>query len=73
MDELFNAKMQIFGLVDTMWDIISDSLGTVLSMIIIYRFLRNKKENFIIITLFKFINVNIESNSLEQLENVNKY
>jgi len=36
MDSLFNTSMQIFGLKDTMWDMIADSIGSISASLIIY-------------------------------------
>lgn len=64
MDALFNTSMQIFGLVDTMWDIVADSCGTIISIIIICFYLKTGKENIVI----KLINKFLVSNSRKAVE-----
>lgn len=64
MDALFDAQMQVFGLVDTMWDMVADSSGTIISIIIICFYLKTGKENIVI----KLINKFLVSNSRKAVE-----
>ena len=42
MDTLFNFNMQKSGLVDTMWDLIVDSMGALIAAIVGYFYIKNK-------------------------------
>ena len=55
MDSLFNTSMQVFGLKDTMWDIIADSIGSISSSIVVYLYMKKGKETYIIKLINKFL------------------
>ena len=46
MDQLFGLNMQTSGLVDTMWDLIVDTLGALIVSIVGYIFLKTGKKSF---------------------------
>ncbi|PIN88939.1 hypothetical protein COU57_06885 [Candidatus Pacearchaeota archaeon CG10_big_fil_rev_8_21_14_0_10_32_14] len=47
MDQILKTGMQRYGLVDTMWDLIVDSLGALLASFVGYFYLKEKKTYFI--------------------------
>ena len=43
MDQIFGLNMQKSGLIDTMWDLIVDSIGALLTSLVGYFYIRGKK------------------------------
>lgn len=60
MDSLFNMNMQKSGLVDTMWDLIVDSIGALFAAITSYLYLKIGRRNSMITIVEKFIRKNLE-------------
>lgn len=60
MDNIFNMNMQKSGLVDTMWDLIVDSLGAIFASITGYLYLKKGRETYIIRLINKFLKKNLE-------------
>lgn len=58
MDSIFGLNMQKSGLVDTMWDLIVDTLGALFSSVISYVYMKHKQKSFIDRFIEKFINKN---------------
>jgi len=58
MDQLFGYNMQKSGLVDTMWDLIVDSLGALLTSVVGYFYIKGKKEPLFTRLLYKFTKEN---------------
>jgi len=44
MDQLFGLNLQKNGLVDTMWDLIVDTIGALFISILGYLYIRNKRK-----------------------------
>ncbi len=58
MDSLFGFNMQKCGLVDTMWDLIVDTLGALFASVIGYMYVRHQQESIFARLIQKFLNKN---------------
>lgn len=58
MDTLFGFNMQKNGLIDTMWDLIVDSLGALLTSTIGYYYLKEKRKSLFSKLIHKFLTIN---------------
>ncbi|MDD3263829.1 MAG: hypothetical protein PHT94_02945 [Candidatus Nanoarchaeia archaeon] len=58
MDQIFGFNMQKSGLIDTMWDLILDSIGALITSIIGYFYLKGNKNKLFDRLVSKFVQVN---------------
>lgn len=58
MDQIFGFNMQKSGLIDTMWDLILDSIGALITSTIGYFYLKGNKNKLFDRLVSKFIQVN---------------
>ena len=58
MDQIFGMNMQKSGLIDTMWDLIVDSIGAMLTSFIGYFYIKGKKTPLFTRFLQKFTKEN---------------
>lgn len=58
MDSIFGLNMQKSGLVDTMWDLIVDSLGGLFASVKSYKYLKTGSSSFFIRGIRKFLSKN---------------
>ena len=58
VDQLFNTNMQKNGLVDTMWDLIVDSIGALITSLVGYYYIKGKKLSLFHRLIRKFENEN---------------
>lgn len=68
MDEIFGMNMQKSGLVDTMWDLIVDSLGALFASITGYLYTKNGRETYITKLINKFLKKNLEEDDNNKVE-----
>lgn len=61
IDSLFYIGMQKYGLIDTMWDLIADSLGAIYTCIIVHIYLKTDKQTYLVKISNKFIAKNINN------------
>lgn len=62
MDNFFGMNMQKSGLVDTMWDLITDSAGALFAAVTSYLYLKLGRKSIMMSVVEKFINKNLENN-----------
>ncbi|MBD3248417.1 hypothetical protein GF336_00040 [Candidatus Woesearchaeota archaeon] len=73
MDQIFGMNMQETGLVDTMWDLIVDSLGALLVAVVGFFYFKYERESLFSRLLNKFIKSNPRFFSKMQKQKTYKY
>jgi RNAse (barnase) inhibitor barstar len=58
MDQIFGMNMQKSGLIDTMWDLIVDSIGGLIASIAGYAFMKGNQRSY----FSRLINIFIKDN-----------
>lgn len=61
IDSLFYIGMQKYGLIDTMWDLIADSVGAIYTCIFVHIYLKTGKQTYLVKISNKLITKNINN------------